>query len=82
MLPPEDLVPPGDVEALAAKIRDVLAEPERLARMARRGWETAQQSQPEVLEERRLAFYRKVREQAERPSDPAKRIANAVGSFR
>jgi glycosyltransferase involved in cell wall biosynthesis len=82
LLPPEDLVPPGDVEALAAKIREVLAEPERLARMARRDWETAQQFQPDVLEERRLAFYRKVREQAERPSDPAKRIASVVGSLR
>ena len=81
LLPPEDLVPAGDVGALAGKIREVLAEPERMANMARRNRETAQQFHPEALEQRRLAFYRKLREQAERPQAKQSREAStrAVG---
>lgn len=68
LLPPEDLVPPGDVWSLAGKIKEVLAQPERMASMARRNRDAAQQFRPDALEQRRLAFYRKVREQAERPA--------------
>ena len=34
LLPSEDLVPPGDVKALAETIEDVLRRPERLAKMS------------------------------------------------
>jgi glycosyltransferase involved in cell wall biosynthesis len=65
LLATEDLVPPGDAGALAAKIREVLREPGRLERMARRNLERAKDFQPDTLLERRLSFYSKVREQAE-----------------
>ena len=68
LLPPEDLVPPGDVEALTRKIQEVLAKPDRMAEMARRNRDTARQFDPDVLEQRRLAFYRKMREQVEWPA--------------
>ena len=72
LLAPEDLVPPGDADALAAKIREVLSEPTRMERMARRNWERAKDFQPETLLQRRLEFCREVRRQAEQGhrSDP------------
>lgn len=65
LLPPEDMVPPGDVAALAAKITEVVTNPERMARMSARNLEKAKAYTEEVLRERRLAFYRHVRETTE-----------------
>ena len=65
LLPPEDLVPPGSAEALAAKIREVVTSPERMARMSARNLATAKEYREEVLRERRIAFYRHVKEQTE-----------------
>ncbi|HEV2495126.1 MAG TPA: glycosyltransferase [Terriglobia bacterium] len=65
LLPREDLVAPGDVAALTAKIGEVLANSDRMTRMARQNWKTAQEYRLDILEERRAAFYRGVREQAE-----------------
>lgn len=62
LLPPEDLVPPHDVSALARKIGEVAADPERLARMSARNLAQVQQYREEALREQRLAFYRYVRE--------------------
>ncbi len=66
LLTPENLVAPGDARQLAAKIREVLSAHGRMNLMSRRNWEKAMDYQPAVLEQRRLAFYRKVRELAER----------------
>jgi glycosyltransferase involved in cell wall biosynthesis len=65
LLPAEDLVPPGDAVALAAKIREVAADPERMARMSARNLAKAEEYRDEALRERRLAFYRYVRESTE-----------------
>jgi glycosyltransferase involved in cell wall biosynthesis len=65
LLPAEDLVPPGDVDALARKIVEVLSDPQRMQRMATRNWKAATEYLPEVLDERRRVFYRKTRELAE-----------------
>lgn len=65
LLPAEYLVPPGDVEALAAKIREVIANPDRMARMSARNLEKAKEYTEEVLQQQRLIFYRYVREQTE-----------------
>jgi glycosyltransferase involved in cell wall biosynthesis len=62
LLPPEDMVRPGDENALARKIFEVLGDPDRMERMARRNWETAKEYLPEILVQRRRAFYTKVRE--------------------
>lgn len=62
LLPPEDLVPPGDAAALAEKIGRVAGDPGRMAEMSRRNLETAGEYRDSVLSERRAAFYSKVRE--------------------
>jgi glycosyltransferase involved in cell wall biosynthesis len=65
LLPPEDLVPPGDVAALIRKIREVVSDPERMARMSTRNLEKAGRYSDKVLRERRTAFYQHVRERTE-----------------
>lgn len=65
LLSPEDMVPPGDVTALARKIREVLTNPERIASMSTRNLEKAKEYTDEILHEKRIAFYRYVREQTE-----------------
>jgi glycosyltransferase involved in cell wall biosynthesis len=61
LLPEEDVVPPGDANALAAKIQDVLADRDRLERMAARNLEFARQFREDLLEAQRLAFYEELR---------------------
>jgi glycosyltransferase involved in cell wall biosynthesis len=61
LLPPEDMVPPNDVAALARKIHDVTNSPERCQRMSSRNLETAQEYTEENLRERREHFYRYVK---------------------
>jgi len=65
LLASEDLVPPGDVTALASKIREVATNPERMARMSARNLQKAKDYTDEVLSEQRKEFYRYVREQTE-----------------
>ncbi len=65
LLPPEDMVPPGDVVALARKIREVVTDPERMARMSTRNLEIAKEYTDEVLQKQRIKFYRYVREQTQ-----------------
>ena len=65
LLPAENLVPPGDVEALAAKIREVLEDPERRARMSAANLATARGYRESELHDRRVAFYREVRRRTE-----------------
>jgi glycosyltransferase involved in cell wall biosynthesis len=67
LLPPEDLVPPDDVGALARKLREVLTDKVRLERMIHRSLERAREFQPEVLVRRRLDFYDRVREETTGP---------------
>ncbi|MBR8834770.1 MAG: glycosyltransferase family 4 protein [Stigonema ocellatum SAG 48.90 = DSM 106950] len=65
LLPPEDMVPPGDVNALARKIREVVTDPERMARMSARNLEKAKEFKYEVLREQRMEFYRYVHNKTE-----------------
>lgn len=65
LLPPDDIVPPGDVPALACKIREVLTNPARMALMAARNLEKAKQYSDEAVHDRRNTFYRYVRERTE-----------------
>ena len=64
LLPPKDLVPPNDVEALARKIEDVLGDPERLVHSSRRNLDVSREYLPSIREERRLEFYRFIRRAA------------------
>ena len=61
LLPPEDLVPPGDVGALARKIREVVGDPGRMAQMSARNLEKARRYGEDLLRERRVAFYRHIK---------------------
>lgn len=65
LLPPEDLVPAGSAEALARKIREVITDPDRMRRMSEQNLRRARDFQDDVLRERRVAFFRFVRERTE-----------------
>lgn len=58
LLPPEDLVPAGDAPALASKIEELLRDPERLARSARRNLERARAFHDDALRPERERFLR------------------------
>ena len=60
LLSAEDLVPPGDVAALASKIISVLSDPDRLTQMSIRSLRTAKEYRCEELNQRRIEFYKKV----------------------
>lgn len=61
LLAAEDMVPPNNSKALARKICDALKDPRRMERMATRNLETAKEYRKELLRERRVAFYRYIR---------------------
>jgi glycosyltransferase involved in cell wall biosynthesis len=53
----QDLVPPGDADALSHKIREVVESPERLTAMSARNLEKSQQYRDEILRRQRNSFY-------------------------
>jgi glycosyltransferase involved in cell wall biosynthesis len=61
LLPPEDLVPPGDVAALAAAIEDVAGDPGRLTRMSAENLQRARQYESEAMKRSRDEFYSEVK---------------------
>jgi glycosyltransferase involved in cell wall biosynthesis len=65
LLPADDLVPPNDARALAAKIREVLGDPERMALASARNLAKAHEYSQEVLTPRRQALYAHVRTRTE-----------------
>ena len=66
LLPPADMVPAGDAAAVASKIREVVTNPKRMATMSQRNFHAAHEYREETLRERRITFYRQVRESTER----------------
>ena len=62
LLPPEDLVPPGDSRKLAQKIQQVLSSPSRMSEMSARNLARAQEYRDEVLAVRRRAFFEHIRQ--------------------
>jgi glycosyltransferase involved in cell wall biosynthesis len=65
LLSPDEMVPPGDVEALAARIAAIVTDPERMARLSAANLEKARDYRDDILKERRIAFYRYLREKTE-----------------
>ena len=65
LIPPEDLVPPGDVAALASKIKEIVTDPERLARMSQQNLEKSKDYRDRFLNGQRTDFYRSVRNSTE-----------------
>lgn len=66
LLPPDDLASPGDVTALAALLQAAANDPDRLAAMSARNLAAAREYADDILQARRNAFYRAIREQTER----------------
>ncbi len=62
LLSSEELVPPGDAEALAEKIAEVLADDDRRARLSARNLDKARAFHASHLQPRRRKFYEVVRE--------------------
>ena len=62
LLPSEDLVPPNDAAALANKIIEILADPQRMTHMSARNLEVAAEYRADVLVPRRRQFYQRLRE--------------------
>jgi glycosyltransferase involved in cell wall biosynthesis len=61
LIPEEDLVPPGDAPALARKIREIITDPVRMARMSARNLAKAREYSDAALTSRRKAFYQHLR---------------------
>ncbi len=66
LLTAEDLVEAGDTAGLAAKISQVIVDPERMHRMSARNLKRALEYRPDVLRTRRLEFFRHVRAESEK----------------
>lgn len=66
LLPPDRLHRPGDVGGLAARIRAIAIDPERLAQASRRDLEMSSSFQPERLAAVRSKFLAELRHTAER----------------
>jgi glycosyltransferase involved in cell wall biosynthesis len=62
LLHPEDLVSPDNPAALATALADVYSQPGRLERMSARNLEKAASYSAEILTNRRLDFYRALKE--------------------
>lgn len=69
LLADEDLVNPDDVAGLAAKIKEVCTDPERLSRMSARNLKRVQEYRPEALGKLRNEFYRFLRRATEQWCD-------------
>lgn len=65
LLDSADLVPPGNAPALAAKIGEVVIDPQRMARMSARNLARSKDFSERVLNGRRTAFYAFVRKRTE-----------------
>jgi glycosyltransferase involved in cell wall biosynthesis len=64
LLEPDDLVKPGDPEALAKQIMHKLSSPSELARMTHRNLAMAKNYQPEQSQASEFAFLHAIRNQA------------------
>jgi glycosyltransferase involved in cell wall biosynthesis len=60
LLPAEDLVAPGNVTALAAKIREVACSAKRREQMSQRNVIVAGRYADDILQPRRVEFYRHI----------------------
>jgi glycosyltransferase involved in cell wall biosynthesis len=73
LLSAEDLVPANDHKALARKIMDVSADPQRMKAMSARNLARAKQFDPETLREMRRAFYDYVKTHSQHSDNSAAR---------
>lgn len=62
LLSADELVPAGDAAALAAKLREVLTDPQRLSRLSAENLDKAREFRREILLPRRREFYEIVKQ--------------------
>jgi glycosyltransferase involved in cell wall biosynthesis len=65
LLTPEDMVPANDSLALAKKIRAIIEDPQRMAQMSYRNYQTAKEYSNPVLQESRRKYYMYIKEKTE-----------------
>jgi glycosyltransferase involved in cell wall biosynthesis len=65
LLEPEDLIPPGDIEALVAKVTEMATSPDRLALAGSRNLRRSHDYATEPLRRRREAMMRQLRNETE-----------------
>lgn len=65
LLPSDDLVPPGDVQALADKIEEIITDPERMCSMSKQNLKKAMEFRNDILDQRRQEFYNCLRQKTE-----------------
>lgn len=78
LLPADDMVPPGDVEALAQKIQEVVTDPARMVRMSQRNLKTAREYREDVLQQQRISFYEYVRSHTQECLDRPRGVAGRL----
>jgi len=84
LLSASDLVPAGDASALAGKLLDVAASPERMRAMSVRNLERAQHYRGEALRRERFNFYRRLRDITEawiQDSRPSNQSHHVTGPY-
>ncbi|GGL75095.1 hypothetical protein GCM10010840_11480 [Deinococcus aerolatus] len=80
LLPSEDLVPPGDVHALAQKLQEVVTSPTRLGAMSSRNLEAAHTYEDSAMTQQRTAFYQYIEEQTARWQAARHRVVPPSGT--
>lgn len=65
LLPAEDLVPPGNIQALAKKIEEIITNPERMRTMSARNLKKSLEFRNDILDQRRFDFYTYLRDKTE-----------------
>jgi glycosyltransferase involved in cell wall biosynthesis len=80
LLHEDDIVEPNNPRQLADKIREVVADPERLSEMSRRNLERAYDYRPDELDKRRTEFYRFLRHSTQRWLETRKVLPWAKGA--
>ncbi len=65
LLPSEDMVPPARIEALAAKIREMVTNADRLTRASAQNLRRAQDYREHCIRDRRITFYKTLYQQTE-----------------
>lgn len=65
LLSSEDMVPPNDAQALSRKIKEVLSDPKRMENMSARNLMIANRYKNEILQPRRINFYKYLRAKTE-----------------
>lgn len=78
LLAPQDLVPPGDIEQLAARLYEVLADEDRLRSMAARNLARAHDFSQDKLQPRRESFCHALRVAASGWTVPASSVSDGA----